>query len=110
MSNTISIMQGDTAPDHRALLEDDAGPVDLSGSTVTMKMKPVDGGVSSAALPCTVDSVAGVGWIRHVWVTGETSVPGVYWIEYLVVFANGKQETWPGDSGAKLKIQARKTG
>ena len=109
MSNSISIMQGDTKPDHTALLSDEIGPVVLTGATVVLWMKHKTSGTVVGPLACTVDAAAGVGRIRRAWGAGDTSVPGVYLVEYVVTLGTGGQETFPSDGGATLTIKARRT-
>jgi hypothetical protein len=96
-------------------LEDDNGPVDLAGATITIRLKHTSGTVIGP-LPCVAEIVMDeedpsvvIANIKHIWQAGETDVPGVYAVEYPVTYAGGKKETFPSDGGAKLTIKPLKT-
>lgn len=90
----LSMKVGDRAPLLRAMLVDDAGnPVNLTGATVTFRMKSRSGGslkVNAAA--SVVDAVNGVA--QYTWAATDTDTAGYYRAEFGVSFG-GPMETVP---------------
>lgn len=89
-------------------IEDDLGPVNLTGATVRFHMKPSpESGlttpvVSSAA--AVVDAVNGK--VTYTWLSGDTAVAGVFDAEWEVTFAGGAVQTFPVDGLDTVLIRA----
>lgn len=105
MATTITLAEGDTAHDITATLSNDAGAQDLSGATVTLKLKKQNTGAQLSAA-CTIADAA----------AGEISIPaasradwpaGVYNAEIEVVYADLSMDVFPSDAPATLTIRSR---
>lgn len=93
----VTVKQGNTAPSISATLQDAVGAaVDLTGASVTFRMKPLAGG------PVAVDHAAvivgaALGTVRYDWQVGDTDTPGYYYGEFRVLWASGGIQSFPSD-------------
>jgi len=104
MATTITIPSGDTAPDIVATLSNASGVQDLSGATVTLRLR-LQGTSTRLSLSCTVDSPGSGGTVRHVRVSGDNLVRGTYEAEFHVVFAGGAVQTFPSAEANTIVVR-----
>ncbi len=100
----ITLGVGDTAPVFRATLNDPAGdPVDLTGATVTMKIRDVNHVAASRTVSVTIldETDAEVGYD---WVTADTETAGDYHMRIEALLASGKVMSWPNDRSWVLRV------
>lgn len=70
MAETIKLVQGDNAPQLKLTLTDSTtgDPINLTGATVTLHVKPKDSSILSFSRPATIlttqDGVAGICYIQ----------------------------------------------
>lgn len=92
----IHLVKGDTAPALTARLSNADGYQDLTGATVTMRLKP---STADPVLEITVDvdpdQTANKGKVSHEWELEETNEALSYIVEFVVIFSDGTQETFP---------------
>jgi hypothetical protein len=87
----FSIAKGDTLPLLTATLNDNAGPIDLTGSTsIKFQMRPpgssaleVDGAASVVGAPT-------LGNVSYVWQSTDVDTPGLYLGWFLLMFGGSK--------------------
>jgi hypothetical protein len=92
------IKQNDTMPYLEATLSDDNGPVDLTGASVKLAMKPLARCGQTSALKfkkagVVVTPASGV--VRYQWGAGDTDTAGNFQAEFEVTFADGGVRTFP---------------
>lgn len=96
---------GDLLPALTAALKDGNGaPIDLTGATVTFRMR------KRGATALTVDAAASVvsaaaGTVRYDWLSGDTDAHGLYDAEFRCELAGGR-ETVPNDRYITVRIQS----
>lgn len=96
------MVQGDTEP-LVTTLTDARGPIDLTGCTAWFRMKSlVAGGHPPIFAACGImqqvdgsGKITNKGKVSYTWATGETDVVGVYGLQWVVTFTNGKKRTFP---------------
>lgn len=99
MAETIKLVQGDNSPQLKLTLTDSTtnSPIDLTGATVTLHVKPRDSSVLSFSRPATIinsqDAQAGVCYI--VWSNTDLDrAAGLYDAEIEMFWSNtGIRET-----------------
>ncbi len=88
------IKQGNTEPDLVVVLKRGNGTYpDLSTATVKFRMKPWEGGerkVDRVADKNDAEHLA-----RHAWLLTDTNTPGRYNAEFVVIYTDGAEETFP---------------
>lgn len=78
------LRQGDALPKLAATFTSETGaPVDLTGCTVTMRMRRMGYAAPATVLPCAVVDAA-AGRVEHAWQAGETDTPGDFRAEFMV--------------------------
>jgi hypothetical protein len=96
---------GDLLPALTAALKDGNGsPIDLTGATVTFRMR------KRGATALTVDAAASVvsaaaGTVRYDWLSGDTDTHGLYDAEFRCELTGGR-ETVPNDRYITVRIQS----
>lgn len=110
--------QGDTFP-LIAALSDTFGLLDLTGSTVRIRMASAVVGVGHPPIdnPCDViqatdptsGSIINKGRVSYSWGVGETDDPGVYNVEFAVTFPDNSVRTFPSDGYMTLEIEPTAT-
>lgn len=99
----LTIKQGDTRHAIRALLKNVNGElVDLSAATIRFKMMNRFQTILDREATLETD-----GTVQYVFEDGETDVPGIYAIEFLVTYDDGRNETFPHEGFIKLVIEQR---
>lgn len=94
----FNIGQNDTWPPIQGTLEASGAPVDLTGATVRVNMKPA-GGSSLTIDNATATILSAVdGEVEYAWQAADTSAAGSYTLEWEVTFATGKIATFPNTS------------
>ena len=93
MARTYPIKEGATWPPLRATLRDKKGPINLVGADVFLRMRDAadlgDVLLGGACLNLDDGTEGNRGKIEYQWLTVDTETPGVYRIEFKVVFAPG---------------------
>lgn len=82
-------------------------PVNLTGATIVMRMKPRDGGplvIDNA--PATIFGDPLDGWVDYQWQPGDTDTVGEFDVEWDVTFAGGAKQTFPIDGYTEVDIDA----
>lgn len=109
MSADVSITQGDLAPSFSQQLSYPDGTLpDLTGASVWLRYRPLNGDVTNEVLGVAV--VVGTptnGNVRYDWATPDTATPGVLLADWKVQLASGKVESFPPDSYLRIKVKAR---
>jgi hypothetical protein len=96
----FSIKQNDTSPSLQATLKDAAlDPINLTGATVRLHMKSVDGTIKIDQPMTVVTPLQGL--IRYDWQAGDTDTVGTYYVEFEVTYADASIETFP-NNGSKV--------
>lgn len=96
---------GDLLPAITAALKDgDGNAIDLTGATVTFRMR------KRGATALTIDAAASVvsaaaGAVRYDWLAGDTDTHGVYDAEFRCELVDGRQ-TVPNDRYITVRIQS----
>lgn len=103
----FTLKAGDTAPAFVGKCLDASGaPIATLGATVAFRMKPVVAGLAPPLAAAAVWSDAATAEATYAWVSGDTDIPGMYYAEFHVTFANGKTETFPNGEYAVVEILA----
>jgi hypothetical protein len=96
----FSIKQNDTSPSLQATLKDAAlDPINLTGATVRLHMKSVDGTIKIDQPMTVVTPLQGL--IRYDWQAGDSDTVGTYYVEFEVTYADASIETFP-NNGSKV--------
>lgn len=100
----ITLKQGDTRHAIRATLKTvDGAAVDLNGASVRFRMADRVGVVLVDR-----DAVVGVdGITEFVFILGETSAVGKHVAEFLVTYADGREETFPNKGKIQVYVESR---
>lgn len=101
----FTIKSGDTAPALTATLYDGATPVNLTGATVTIRMRAI-----GYPLPLLDDVPAVItdpqgGKVSYQWQAGDTDEVGDYEVEWTVTFAGGGVQTFPTEGFTEVQIE-----
>jgi len=108
--STIQITQGDTYPPLRATLSDSVGPIDLTGATVTLVIRPrLSSGGPVVGGACAITPPASSGVVTYDWQTGDTDTPGEYLAEWHVL-SGTDQWTVPSSGSLTLTIRPQLAG
>lgn len=96
----FSIKQNDTSPSLQATLKDAAlDPINLTGASVRLHMKSVDGTLKIDQPMTIVTPLQGI--IQYDWQAGDTDTVGTYYVEFEVTYADASVETFP-NNGSKV--------
>ena len=97
------IKQNDTSPSFQVtLLDANDVPILLTGATVRLHVKPLNGG-SNLDVPMTIVNPTG-GVVLYDWSTGDTSTAGTYSAEIQVTYSDSSIETFPNDDRIAVVI------
>lgn len=110
----FQIKQGATGPTLRVTLYGSVDPitkakiaVNLTGATITMRMKSKEGGplvISNGAVAIVGDPLDGT--IEYDWQAGDTDTVGEYDVEWVVTYAGGDVQVFPIDGYTEVEIEA----
>jgi hypothetical protein len=89
----VTIMQGTNVP------------LDLTGASVTFRMRARGGAVKIAAGACTVITAAS-GIVEYPWAAGDTDTPGLYDAEFVATLPGALPLTAPADQHIEVKVVA----
>jgi hypothetical protein len=93
----MRMKQGDLFPFEYTLMYDDGTPIDLGVGTVKIYMTLDDAESPTVdGEDCAVITPAS-GIIRYQWTDPETSIPGMYRIEFVITFNGGSTLTVPSN-------------
>lgn len=94
---------GDVLPRLRKnLLNGDGTPVDLTGGTVTLRMRALHGAVKIAAGAVSiVDAPAAL--VEYAWQAADSDTPGIFDYEWVITYS-GNTETVPNNGFGQLTI------
>ncbi len=107
MASVFNIKRNDTLPTLDVKLKDSATSymnLNVSGLAINFSMKDVETNnikVSSASASI-VDPDTGS--VQYQWVYGDTSVAGMYYGEFELVYEDGNRLTFPTDSSLIINI------
>ncbi len=88
--NTIPLLEA-------TLLDSNQQPVDLADATVTFAMRSRDNDTLVVAGDAIViDELEGK--VAYPWTSGDTTVPGAYYGEFIVTYSAGGIESFPNSS------------
>jgi hypothetical protein len=91
----IEIRQNDTRPKASTYLTKGGASVNLSGASgVTFRMREQSSSTLKVEASATILNPT-EGYVEYTWVTGDTDTPGVYYVEWEVLWADGGIETFP---------------
>lgn len=97
MSHTdFEIKSGSTAPALEVQLLDGATPLNLTGATVTMRMRRRESGdltVTDGPVDIVGDPVDG--WVKYEWQPADTAEHGTFYVQWKVVFSGGGIQYFP---------------
>jgi len=100
---TFSIKQNDTSPSLQATLTDYSGAaINLTNCVVNFHMKNVNGSLTINSQMTIVSALNGI--VQYNWVSGDTNVPGTYYVEFEVTYPNTSIETFPNNNNDTLII------
>lgn len=100
----IFVGQDDRLPILSRTFEDEDGPIDLSGSAITIKLRKAGAStVVSGSMTPDPDQVNNKGVATYSWGATDTQVPGKWWAQFRVV-VGGKTMTFPNTGAEKLWI------
>lgn len=99
----FSIKQNDTSPSLQAALKDAAlTPINLTGATVRLHMKSVDGTLKIDQPMTVVTPLQGI--IQYDWQTGDTDTVGTYYVEFEVTYSDASVETFPNNGNKTISV------
>src|SRR3989338_2836568 len=96
------IRKGDRLPAIEAQLFSDDDAVVLTGASVELRYRPVNGGtvvVKTAAV-----SDAATGKVKYEWGSVDTDTAGVYEALWRVTFADGRKASYPNQGFIKFAV------
>ena len=99
----FSIKQNDTSPSLQATLKDYAlAPINLTGATVKLHMKSIDGTLKVNTNMTVVEELNGI--IKYDWQVGDTDTVGTYYVEFKVTYADASIETFPNNGNKVINV------
>lgn len=99
----FTIRQYDLSPSIRAtLLDADGQVINLTGASVTLKLKLAGSTVVIERTMTVANAVQGI--VQYDWVSGDTDVAGTYLINFKVIYDDGSPETFPNNDNQVLNI------
>lgn len=100
------IKQGDTLPRLGATLKKVSGaPINLTGATVTFKMRSSAGGSTKVSAVATVLSAAG-GTVEYAWQEADTDTEGQFDAEWIVDWGAGLRQRVPNSGFFTVAVLA----
>lgn len=96
------IRKGDRLPAIEAQLFADDVAVVLSGASVELRYRPVDGGVVVTKTAAVSD--AALGKVKYEWAANDTDTAGVYAALWRVTFADGRKASYPNQGFLRFAI------
>jgi len=100
---TFNLKQNDTSPSILVTLQDALrNPINITGATVRLYMKSVDGFLKIDA-PMTINDALG-GVCQYDWQAGDTDTVGTYYIEFEVTYSDLSVETFPNNGSEAVKV------
>lgn len=102
---TLVIKQDDLLPLIVAtLLTSDGDPMDLTGCTVTFRMRKFGVSALTVNAACAVVSPAYSGVVAYTWLDGNTDIAGLYFAEFEVVTGTGSRTTFPNTDALLVQV------
>jgi hypothetical protein len=112
-SDKMRMKQGNLYPLVYTLTYPDGTPINLTGTGVTVTLTMTKDGDDIPVVDkgaCVLPSVLTSGVVTYNWVSGETDDAGMYVIEFLVTFADGKTLSVPSNHREWMYIIASANG
>lgn len=98
----FSIRKGDRLPAIEAQLFDGETPVILTGASVELRYRPVNGGTVIVKAAVIADALTGR--VKYEWAANDTDTAGVYAAAWRVTFADGRKASYPNVGFLRLAI------
>jgi hypothetical protein len=98
----FSIRKGDRLPVIEAQLFRGDTPESLTGATVELRYRPVNGGTVLVKTAAISDAAAGK--VKYEWAANDTDTPGVYAAIWRVTFADGRKASYPNTGSLRLAV------
>jgi hypothetical protein len=97
------IKQNDTSPSLQAVLNDFGGnPINLTGATVRIHMKSIDGTLKIDEPMTVTDGLNGI--VQYDWVADDTDTVGTFYVEFEVTYFDNAIETFPNTGNVAVVI------
>lgn len=118
-ASTTYYEQGNTAPDLLALIEDDGGPINLTGATVTIDISYASWSYYYSPYvrvvtdgPCVVDpdQATNTGYVRWTPQAGDLDIAGNFLYRFRVTYPGGGKATYPANTYLPLVVTTRTGG
>lgn len=104
--NEICMVQGTTSPARAFTLQDGAGAgVNLSGGQVFVRLSGLDLPYDAKRLAVIVDAEKGI--VRYDPQAADTVAPGLYRLEFEVIFGDGESEVFPVAGPIWMEVRPR---
>jgi hypothetical protein len=105
----VALKRGDLRPILSASIVSAAGAVDLYGAVVLLRWWPTCCGCSEPTAASIQERTATIydsarGVVTYAWQAGDTDTPGVYSLEWRVIYPGQVQLTAPADNNVELVI------
>ncbi len=103
----FTIKVGDRVPSLAAELLPIADDVSLVGATCVLNMRNEGGGELKVSAACTLTSTDDATTVQYDWLLADTDTAGRYLAEFVVTFADGREETFPSKGGFYVEVTPR---
>lgn len=100
-----TVKQSDTLPLLQATLKDANGIIILTGATVKLKVRSVFDSVLKVNAACTIVNAL-LGTVSYQWLTADCDTAGEFYMEFEIVFNDGREVTCPNDGYLLLEVVA----
>lgn len=99
----FTIKQNDTSPSVSAILKDSSlAAIDLTGATVKLHMKSLDGTLKINSAMTVINAIGGT--VQYDWQVGDTDTVGTYLVEFQVTYSDGAIETFPNSGNNVVSV------
>ncbi len=99
----FTFKRGDLEPPFECILMIGGKPANLSGATLTFRMRRLGETTTSISATAVIDGAPDEGHVKYAWAAGETDVKGRYQAEVVAV-QNGRPRTWPRHGFIDIEI------
>ena len=104
MDADYELKRGDTNPPLQTTLTENGDPKDLSSAeSVAFAMEGYDSDVAVSGTAQVVNSKEGE--VAYHWADGDTDTASLYFVEWVVTYPDGSEQTFPNDESDFLYIK-----